>query len=296
MRVVVAADSVAGLTPRAASDLVAAEFAAQGAQVAVIPLGVSGPALHDALLQAAPGAVVVTPGSAGDVARALRGDATDLVLDLTGDLPETLCADLYAELGGTPAAIEHLAAARRGRSTVALVAADGASSRLTGLEGLAATRGRDRGTDLADVLAADGAAESFLHAHGLADGPGMGAAEGAGALFAALGVEVSEPLGWLAARYGLEATLARCDVVVTGVESLDFHAVGGPVVRFVVEAAGKAMRPAVVVAGRNWVSSRELRLIGVEDAYATLAGPGDEPCTPDELRRVAAGVARTWRW
>ena len=32
------------------------------------------------------------------------------------------------------------------------------------------------------------------------------------------------------------------------------------------------------------------------DAYATLAGPGDEPCTPDELRRVAAGVARTWRW
>ena len=31
-------------------------------------------------------------------------------------------------------------------------------------------------------------------------------------------------------------------------------------------------------------------------AYATLAGPGDEPCTPDELRRVAAGVARTWRW
>ena len=126
--------------------------------------------------------------------------------------------------------------------------------------------------------------------------PGQILAEGAGALFAALGVEVSEPLGWLAARYGLEATLARCDVVVTGVESLDFHAVGGPVVRFVVEAAGKAMRPAVVVAGRNWVSSRELRLIGVEDAYATLAGPGDEPCTPDELRRVAAGVARTWRW
>lgn len=296
MRVVVAVDAVAGLTPRAASDLVAAEFAAQGAEVAVVPLAVGGAALHDALGEASPGAVVVKPRDAAGVARALLGDHTALVLDLTGDLPETLRADLYAELGGSPAAIARLAAVWRGRSVVTLVTADGVSRPLTGLEGLAATRGRERGTDLADVLAADGAAEHFLRDHDLTDGPGMGAAEGAGALLAALGVPVAEPLGWLADRYGLASTLARADVVVTGAEALDFHAVGGPVVRFVVEAAARAMRPVVVVAGRNWVSSRELRLIGIEDAYAARTGPDDGPCTPGELRRVAAGVSRTWRW
>ena len=44
MRVVVACDATAGLSPRAASEAVAGAFAREGATVAVVPLGADGSA------------------------------------------------------------------------------------------------------------------------------------------------------------------------------------------------------------------------------------------------------------
>ena len=53
----------------------------------------------------------------------------------------------------------------------------------------------------------------------------------------------------------------------------------------------------VVVAGRNFISSRELRLAGIEEAHA-VAPPGvaEIDITAEQLGAVARRVAVTWTW
>ena len=85
-------------------------------------------------------------------------------------------------------------------------------------------------------------------------------------------------------------------MVVTGAESLDFHAVGGPIVTHMVALAGEALRPVIAVVGRNYISARELRLAGLESAYPVSVAAGDDAATVEGLTRVARGVAATWRW
>ena len=192
-----------------------------------------------------------------------------------------------------------LAAARErwaGRELVALVA-DGQQERpLTGMHGYAATEGREAGLALAQVLEADREGERWLEALGLEQGPGSGAAGGLGLLIQAMGGRVVDPLTYLAERFSLENTLTQADVVVTGAERLDFHAVGGPIVKRVVALAEAALRPAVAIVGRNYVSARELRLAGLETAYPLLPGAGEETSTPERLVEVAQQVATTWSW
>jgi glycerate kinase len=88
--------------------------------------------------------------------------------------------------------------------------------------------------------------------------------------------------------------MGAADLVVTAAESLDFHAVGGPIVKRAVSMAGAALRPAIAIVGRNFVSARELRLAGFEEAYP-LGAAGEEP-TPERLSEVAMRVATTWSW
>nr|WP_231979928.1 glycerate kinase [Tessaracoccus coleopterorum] len=84
--------------------------------------------------------------------------------------------------------------------------------------------------------------------------------QGLGLLLQGIGATVTDPLTFLTERFGLAATIASADLVVTGAEELDFHALGGPVVKRVAALAGEALRPVIAVVGRNFVSSRELRL------------------------------------
>ena len=179
---------------------------------------------------------------------------------------------------------------------MALVPADQVSRPLTGLNGLAATEGREAGAELAGVLARDAAAEQWVRRLGLEPGPGAGAASGAGLLLQALGGSVVDPLSLLAERYRLADTLQRADLVVTGAEELDFHAVGGAVVKRVAAMAGEALRPVIAVVGRNFISSRELRLAGLEQAYPLLAAVAPGETTPDLLADVSRQVATTWSW
>lgn len=297
MRVVVALDALAGLSALEVSELVAGVFADGGAIPAVVPLGVSGEALATALSVAAPGAAVAAPGDAAECGRMLVDAETDLVVDLTACDAVDLGRELLEAFGDDPA--EALSAARHSwaaRRLVALVPEGEQERPLTGLTGLAATLGREHGADLADVLAADAVAGRWATGLGIQARPGAGAAGGLGLLFQAMGATITDPLSFLADEYGLAATLARADVVVTGGETLDFHAVGGPVVKRIVGLAGEALRPVIAIVGRNFVSARELRLAGLESAYPVLATAGADEPTPEQVAATARKVAATWSW
>ncbi|MBB1483653.1 glycerate kinase [Tessaracoccus sp. MC1865] len=299
MRVVVAADSIAGLTPRVASETIAGGFAAKGAQVAVVPLGVDGEALAEAAAIAAPEALFISASTTADVADALSrpGAEADVVLDLTGCQVDGLGAAILARFADDP--VQGLIAARAawaGRQLVALVPADQVSRPLTGLEGHASTALRSAGATLQEVLTFDARAERWLAELGLEQGPGAGAAGGVGLIVTALGGRVLDPLFWLAERYGLAGTVAQADLVVTGAELMEFHAVGGPVVKKVVSWAEEQLRPAIAIAGRNYVSSRELRIAGLETAHALREGAAEDESTPDELAAAASRLAASWAW
>jgi len=306
LRVVVASDALGGLTAAEASDTIAHAFAECGAEVVVVPLGVTGRALREAA-----GALGLTPdaagrgsGHAGLAAPADAGELGRLLADADGDLVVDLTSCHIADLGRAaldafdPSPVQALEVAKRawaGRRLVALVPEGQPERPLTGLTGMAATEGRERGADLAAVLSADSVAGRWAEHLGLTPEPGAGAAGGAGLLIQAMGGVVTDPLTFLEDSYGLPATLAQADVVVTGAESLDFHAVGGPVVKRVVSLAGEALRPVIAIVGRNFVSARELRLAGLEAAYPVTPG-ADGEATPEQLAAVAARVATTWSW
>lgn len=306
MRVVVASDALAGLTAAEASETIAHAFAERGAEVVVVPLGVTGRALWEA---AGPLGLTPDPGGrgSGHAGLAAPADARELgrlLADADGDLVVDLTSCHIADLGRAaldafdPSPVQALEVAKgawAGRRLVALVPEGQPERPLTGLTGMAATEGRERGADLAAVLTADSVAGRWAEHLGLTPEPGAGAAGGAGLLIQAMGGVVTDPLTFLEDSYGLPATLAQADVVVTGAESLDFHAVGGPVVKRVVSLAGEALRPVIAIVGRNFVSARELRLAGLEAAYPVMPG-ADGEATPEQLAAVAARVATTWSW
>lgn len=294
MRALIASDSIAGLPSSGVGDVIGRAFADEGAQVAVIPMATGGPALAEALQQLAPATDVVRPASldaAIDVLRTLDGVTRFVDLtDIPGlDIDDVLASVLAAELSDLRS--------RGVADAVTVVARDSeAGMPLTGMSGVISTRGHERGTDLGDTLAADSRAVAWLQQVGTDDVPGAGAADGLAALFVSAGARVMSGVDACADAGRLDAVMGRADVVVTGAEQLDFHAVGGPIVREVSRRAGSALRPVIAVVGRCFVSPRELRLAGVESAYAVLDGHGEATPTPDQLLETARRVAATWRW
>lgn len=294
MRVLVACDAMAGLSPRQASEQVARAFVDNGAQVAVIPLGLGGEDLVDAQSTLDPSAELVAPDGLAGLLAALRPGAGMLVLDLT-DMPVPPLAELAEAV--TAARLVELGESLAGREVVALVGDGSHESALTGLSGSLAELGRLRGDDLAATIADDGRAEAW--AKSLATdplSPGVGAMGGVGLFLKALGSTLTTPLGHLADGYGLAGVLAKADLAVTGTARLDFHHVGGPIVARMAQEAADALRPVVVIAGRTYVSDRELRLAGIEEAHAVLPGFDDDEPTPEQLLGAARRVADTWRW
>lgn len=294
MRVVVACDAMAGLSPRRSSEVVAQAFAEAGAQVAVVPLGGGGDHLADALSTMDPQARLVPAGGIVDALDLLSPGDGPLVLDLSGsDVPD------LDDLAGaaTPEVVEAARDRLGGRRVVAVVGQGQESLALTGLSGALAGLGRERGDDLATTIAADARAEAW--AAGLGVDPtavGTGALGGMGVVFRAVGAEITTGLAMCLDGHDVAGLIGRADVAVTGTAQLDFHAVGGPVVAALSTLAADALRPVVVIAGRTYVSARELRLAGIEAAYPVR--PGFDDVEPDaaELLETARRVASTWRW
>lgn len=287
MRVAVISDALAGISGAEASQVIGLAFAELGASVVTPPFADTGEALHAALTAVVPGAVLRSPHTASHALADLEMlPAQEIVLDLTNCSGDVIGADLSALLSAATKAV----------ALTAVVPDNQAQQPLTGLTGLAATAGRAAGTDLAQVLAADQRAEAWAARWSLPVGAGAGAAGGLGAVVARLGGGVLSPFAFLSARLGLPRTLRQADLVVTGAELLDFHTVGGPLVKRVVALAAEALCPVIAIAGRNFISARELRLAGLEAAYPILAGSGDGAADVAGLARVAARVASSWYW
>lgn len=298
MRVLVAADAMAGLGPRGTSEVIAAAFADIGADVAVVPLAEGGDGFADAIAELDPAGFLARPDSLEQALHALSHlqsvpVASKIRVDLTALTPPdwgSLTALDSAQLAG-------LAASIAGRELVAIVRTGDQSSSLTGLSGRVAERGREHGLDLGETLANDDTVDTWLKSLGI-DGttPGTGAAEGVGAVVQALGGRVCSGIEALIEGFGMEKTVARADLLVTGTPVLDFHAVGGDVVKEMARLGTEALRPVIAIVGRNFVSSRELRLAGIESAHAILDGAGEEHPLPAQLAEVAGRVAKSWSW
>ena len=265
MRVLVASGAIGELSARAASAVVARAFQAEGAEVAVVELEASWPA----------------PSTLDELADVLAGGAD--VVDLRQLTFRITDADRAAR-------------AIAGRRFVAVVADADVDAPLTGLAGTAVQRSRERGDDLAGGLQADADARTWLTELDVVDGAGVGAVDGLGALLLREGVQLSSALDLTVARTGFAETAAHADLIVTGCTDLDFHTRGGPLVERVVRVAEEALRPVIVVCGRNYVSSRELRLSGIEAAHAVHAGDDARTVGEHDLAALAGRVARTWRF
>lgn len=294
MRVLVACDAMAGLGPRRSSEVIARAFADVGAQVAVIPVATNGDDLSDALSTIDEPVELRRVTAPAELLDALEPGERTLVLDLTGMTAPRLDALVGT---ATPERVSTARAALAGRRVVAVVPHGSERPPLTGLSGAIAELGRLRDADLGETLAEDSRAEAWAREIGLdPTAPGTGALGGLGALVLGLGGEVDSVLGFCLRSCGAADVMTQADVVVTGAAQLDFHAVGGPVVTTLAAMAAEALRPVIVVAGRTFVSARELRLAGIESAYPVLTGTGSDVPDADQLFATAQKVAATWRW
>ena len=288
-----AADAMSGMDARSASEVIARAFADQGDEVAVVTLAEGGQGFADALRDVDPDGELAHPATLRELLDALCGGPTTLWIDLTGLSPHEW--DDLTAVKASDVAI--LTQRLKGRRVTAIVAPGDRSATLTGLSGRVAERGRETGAELAETLKANDVVSHWVGALGI-DGtlPGSGAADGVGALVMALGGRVLSGIDALAEGFSLDSTLSRADLVVTGAATLDFHAVGGDIVKEMAGRATDALRPVIAIVGRNFVSSRELRLAGIESAHPLLEGAGEDDSTPDQLAEVARGVALSWRW
>ena len=134
MRVLVAADAMAGLDPRGASEVIAQAFADLGAQVAVVPLSDGGPWFAGSVAAFDDTARVLQPASLAEVVEAVTAPSPVRYLDLT-----TLAPHTWDELVSVPP--ESLAALHLA-DLVAVVRAGTQRDTLTGLTGAVAERGR----------------------------------------------------------------------------------------------------------------------------------------------------------
>lgn len=288
-----AADAMSGLGARLASEVIGKAFVDAGAQVAVVTLAEGGQDFADALGDVDPQGELVHPATLAELLDIVDGGTSTLWIDLTG-LSRFSWDDLAAV---TTSHIALLSERLSGCRVVAIVAPGGPSATLTGLSGRVAERGREIGADLADTLAANDAVSRWSDTLGV-DGtsPGSGAADGVGAIILALGGCVLSGIEALAEGFALDATVTKADLVVTGAATLDFHAVGGDVVKEMARRGTVALRPVIAIVGRNFVSSRELRLAGLESAHPILEGAGEDASTPEQLAEVAGKVAQSWSW
>ncbi|PIE20971.1 MAG: hypothetical protein CSA64_04170 [Arachnia propionica] len=283
MRVLVAADRVATLSAVAATETIAAAFAARGAQVAAAPLASDA----ESLSRLVPADQLLRPETYAE-ALALLADSLrpGCVIDLTvasSAEPDFAALQSCQRVGAV--------------AGVTVITAGATDQPLTGLNGLVAQTGRDRSTDLAEIVSLDAAMAAWASGLGVtATAPGSGAAGGVGAVALAAGARVMTPWGFAAEQLHVAATAAKADVIVTACEQLDADDLGGPAVASIVEIAREVTRPIVVIAGNSFVPARQLRVLDIEAAYPLVSGPAGQSTTPEQLRQVAERVARTWSW
>ncbi|HEY4314967.1 MAG TPA: glycerate kinase [Actinomycetes bacterium] len=303
-------------------------------EVDLLPLSDGGPGFVDVLSGALAGelGVVTVSGPLGDPvpARVLRvGDTAYVEAAEAAGLHLVAVERRDAEAAGSAGVGELLlAAAATGAPRIVVgvggtAGTDGGRGLLTALEG---RRDELAGRELVVATATDaplmghsGAAHGFAAAKGadraardrleerlrawatetdggLAVRPGAGAGGGIGFALMLLGAERVNGTELVAGLTGLDARVRTADLAVTALGALDWEALRGRVIVGVTQAAQRAGRPTVVLAGRVDVGRRELASVGVDGAYAADEVPlGEDALDAGDLLAVlAARVARTW--
>jgi len=261
-------------------------------------------------------------GLAALLAAALAAGAGELVVGLGGSGTNDAGAGMLAGLGAGPvdpagnplryggaalAGVDRLAGVPDLRGA-ALVAATDVDHPLLGPHGATATFGPQKGATWADLAVLEAALARFAPVlerdlpgcpPGLAGLPGAGAAGGLGAALLALGARRESGIGLVRRLTGLDAALARADLVVTGEGSFDDQSVRGKVVAGVAGAARQRGVPCLVVAGRVTVDRELAAAAGVTAAYSLVDHFGGDLAAalarPAEgLRAVGARLAGEW--
>lgn len=324
MRVVVAVDAIDGHRSFEAGTLIARGFAQRGHEVAVVPMGEAGAGATAALAElvadrtTAPrllGLLVAptaqhsgpipqdTPSTAlGHLLASALPFEGRIYLDLVGPDVHDGGAGLLHALGvrgnvaldGGVSKLRGISGADLGPANgrlagcelVGLVPSDQTEAQLLGLRGITAARGHRLGVDPATLLETDQALADLAGALGLPQPPpGAGACGGVGLAVLALGGRLQSGPAAIAAEAGLAATVRQADLVVTGCDSLDVASRGGPVVAALSRLAEAAERPCIALVRALHVGNRELRTLGLENAYAAAG---------KDLVELAFQVSRTW--
>lgn len=296
-RVCVCSDRIGAASPTAAGAALGRAFAQSRPgcdQVAVVPMAAGGADLADALAALGRPCRVVTgddPAALGrEVAAALNEAPARLVVDLVALADASLPA-LSAFSAGLGVTLDAQPVALADVDLIVVVAPQEASALAVGVGGLAARRGFERGTAVADVLREDAEVERVLRALGVADEPGLGAAGGIPALLRALGARITTGFEECRAAARLDGTLASADLIVVGVDAVHTGNFGGPIMLGIVGLAAELAVPCAAVARTVEISARELRRHGVESAHAL---GGTQEAEPAELTTACASVARAW--
>ncbi len=320
MRVLVCSRELAGRSPSWAGELVAQSFAERGAQLALVSMGdarsdaVAALAdLHELQLEPVAHPQLGEFAAGGEV---LLVRASELPISPAPDSSSATVGELVLELAGSVAPpVIHLDPGepnwRDGGAGFLEVVGDLLDATvlhllvpyheteypLTGLRGLVSRQRDELNLGVDELLAADQTLVDLTHSWGrpdLATAPGGGASGGLGAAVLAMGGVVQSGPAACGETADLAASVAQSDLVVLVADQLDFGTMGGDVLAHLTAAAAAASVPVVVLARRNFVSSRELRIAGVQAAYSINVD--DSPLTASALRAQAAVVARTWTW
>jgi glycerate kinase len=182
---------------------------------------------------------------------------------------------------------------------VELLAASDVDNPLLGLRGATNIFGPQKGVHPDRLPTLDAALERLAVAadRKLADAQGAGAAGGLGYALLLVGGQRVPGVETIVTATGLEAAAREADLVITGEGAFDYQSRDGKVVSGVAEAAGRAVRPCVVLAGQVLVGSREMRTMGVQSAYSLvdLVGKDTAFAQPEQsLVALAERAARTW--
>ncbi len=217
----------------------------------------------------------------GEWVAAVVEDEQSVILDLTGITAHDGGVGLLGAAGRTLA----------GRELVGLVASDELELPATGIGGGLARRAFAGRLDVAELLSADAdlAGWAATLGAGLATVAGGGAAGGCGLAILGNGGRLVAATHFCHQIAGLDRTLARADLVVTGCTELSALDRGGPVVQAVAEWSQAAERPCVLFTTGAGLARRELRTLGIEAAHLLPAGPPTEAGLTAAAARIAAG-------
>ncbi|WP_052810203.1 glycerate kinase family protein [Streptomonospora alba] len=249
------------------------------------------------------------------IAHAVAAGARSVVVGLGGSSTNDGGAGMLAALGAEPgdalsgggAALSRLSApvdlsaARDAVRGVALVAATDVDNPLLGLQGASAVFGPQKGADADQVQRLDTALGTFAEATDpgvLREEAGAGAAGGLGYGMLLVGGAVESGVARVLGAVGLTEDVASADLVITGEGSFDTQSLRGKLPHGVARAAADQGVPCVVLAGAVAVGRQEAAAAGIAETYSLVESAGSTEAalsnSAEELRKLAAGVARRW--